>query len=158
MDNNELTGTIPESICNLENVDFNWQNSLFGEDFAVYNNQLCPPYPGCVDAYVGLQNTTNCDLASVGFEPIPFDYKLYDPYPNPFNAQTKIKFSLPINDFVIVKVYDINGNELKTLKDSFFDTGMHEIKWDAVDLPSGIYFMRLLSRHFTGTKKVSLIK
>jgi len=158
LDNNELTGTVPESICNLENVDFNWQNSLFGEDFAVYNNQLCPPYPGCVDAYVGIQNTTNCDLASVGFEPIPFDYKLYDPYPNPFNAQTKIKFSLPINDFVIVKVYDINGNELKTLKDSFFDMGMHEIKWDAGDLPSGIYFIRLLSRHFTGTKKISLIK
>ena len=157
LDNNQLTGYIPESICDL-NIVFNWQNNLFGENFAVYNNQLCPPYPDCVDAYVGLQNTTNCDQASVGFEPIPFDYKIRDPYPNPFNAQTTIQITLPIKDIMIVKVYDVNGSELKTLVHSIFDSGTHTIKWDAGDLPSGIYFIRMQSRHFAGTKKVSLIK
>ena len=157
LDNNQLTGYIPESICDL-NIVFNWQNNLFGENFAVYNNQICPPYPDCVDAYVGLQNTTNCDQASVGFEPIPFDYKIRDPYPNPFNAQTTIQITLPIKDVMIVKVYDVNGSELKTLVHSIFDSGTHTIKWDAGDLPSGIYFIRMQSRHFVGTKKVSLIK
>ena len=157
LDNNQLTGYIPESICDLT-LQFNGWNNLFGEDFAVYNNQLCPPYPDCVDAYVGLQNTTNCDQASVGFEPIPFDYKIRDPYPNPFNAQTTIQITLPIKDVMIVKVYDVNGSELKTLVHSIFDSGTHTIKWNAGDLPSGIYFIRMQTRHFAGTKKVSLIK
>ena len=157
LDNNQLTGYIPESICDLT-LEFNGWNNLFGEDFAVYNNQLCPPYPDCVDAYVGLQNTTNCDQASVGSELIPFDYKIRDPYPNPFNAQTTIQITLPIKDVMIVKVYDVNGSELKTLVHSIFDSGTHTIKWDAGDLPSGIYFIRMQTRHFAGTKKVSLIK
>ena len=157
LDNNQLTGYIPESICDL-NIVFNWQNNLFGENFAVYNNQLCPPYPDCVDAYVGLQNTTNCELASDTFNPIPLDYSLYDPYPNPFNAQTTIQITLPIKDVMIVKVYDVNGSELKTLVHSIFDSGTHTIKWNAGDLPSGIYFIRMQTRHFAGTKKVSLIK
>ena len=157
LDNNQLTGYIPESICDLT-LQFNGWNNLFGEDFAVYNNQLCPPYPDCVDAYVGLQNTTNCELASDTFNPIPLDYSLYDPYPNPFNAQTTIQITLPIKDVMIVKVYDVNGSELKTLVHSIFDSGTHTIKWDAGDLPSGIYFIRMQSRNFAGTKKVSLIK
>ena len=157
LDNNQLTGYIPESICDL-NIVFNWQNNLFGENFAVYNNQICPPYPDCVDAYVGLQNTTNCELASDTFDPIPLDYSLYDPYPNPFNAQTTIQITLPIKDIMIVKVYDVNGSELKTLVHSIFDSGTHTIKWNAGDLPSGIYFIRMQTRHFAGTKKVSLIK
>ena len=157
LDNNQLTGYIPESICDL-NIVFNWQNNLFGENFAVYNNQICPPYPDCVDAYVGLQNTTNCELASDTFNPIPLDYSLYDPYPNPFNAQTTIQITLPIKDIMIVKVYDVNGSELKTLVHSIFDSGTHTIKWNAGDLPSGIYFIRMQTRHFAGTKKVSLIK
>jgi len=157
LDNNQLTGYIPESICDL-NIVFNWQNNLFGENFAVYNNQICPPYPDCVDAYVGLQNTTNCELASDTFNPIPLDYSLYDPYPNPFNAQTTIQITLPIKDVMIVKVYDVNGSELKTLVHSIFDSGTHTIKWDAGDLPSGIYFIRMQSRNFVDTKKVSLIK
>ena len=157
LDNNQLTGYIPESICDLT-LQFNGWNNLFGEDFAVYNNQLCAPYPDCVDAYVGLQNTTNCDQASVGSELIPFDYKIRDPYPNPFNAQTTIQITLPIKDIMIVKVYDVNGTELKTLVHSIFDIGTHTIKWNAGDLPSGIYFIRMQTRHFAGTKKVSLIK
>jgi len=157
LDNNQLTGYIPESICDLT-LQFNGWNNLFGEDFAVYNNQLCAPYPDCVDAYVGIQNTSNCDLASDTFNPIPLDYSLYDPYPNPFNAQTTIQITLPIKDVMIVKVYDVNGSELKTLVHSIFDSGTHTIKWDAGDLPSGIYFIRMQSRNFVGTKKVSLIK
>ena len=137
LDNNELSGYIPESICDLT-LQFHGSNNLFGEDFAIYNNQLCAPYPDCVDAYVGIQNTSNCDLASDTFNPIPLDYSIYDPYPNPFNAQTTIQITLPIKDVMIVKVYDVNGSELKTLVHSIFDSGTHTINWNAGDLPSGI--------------------
>ena len=50
---NQLTGQIPESICDL-NID--WNNN-----FNIFNNQLCPPYPSCIEDYVGTQDTSGCD-------------------------------------------------------------------------------------------------
>ena len=64
INNNQLTGMIPDSLCNLDIV-WNWGNHLFGENFAVYNNQLCPPYPDCLAPFVGLQYTENCDPLSI---------------------------------------------------------------------------------------------
>ena len=55
LNNNQLTGDIPESICDLY---IDWSSSLY---FRIYNNQLCPPYPSCIEDYVGIQDTTNCD-------------------------------------------------------------------------------------------------
>jgi len=52
---NQLTGEIPESICDL---NINWSNSSF---FNISNNQLCPPYPSCIEDYVGEQDTSDCD-------------------------------------------------------------------------------------------------
>ena len=49
---NQLTGEIPESICDL-NLDWNYSS--------IYNNQLCPPYPSCIEDYVGNQDTSGCD-------------------------------------------------------------------------------------------------
>ena len=50
---NQLTGEIPESICDL---NINWSN----DDFNISNNQLCPPYPSCIEDYVGEQDTSDC--------------------------------------------------------------------------------------------------
>ena len=51
---NQLTGEIPESICDL---NIGWS----GGDFSITNNQLCPPYPSCIEDYVGNQDTSDCD-------------------------------------------------------------------------------------------------
>jgi len=51
---NQLTGEIPESICDL-NID--WSNSDY---FYISNNQFCPPYPSCIEDYVGEQDTSDC--------------------------------------------------------------------------------------------------
>ena len=55
LSDNQLTGEIPESICDL-NLDFSSSG-----DFRISNNQLCPPYPSCIEDYVGVQDTTNCN-------------------------------------------------------------------------------------------------
>ena len=52
---NQLTGEIPESICDL---NINWS---FSSSFDISNNQLCPPYPSCIEDYVGTQDTSDCD-------------------------------------------------------------------------------------------------
>ena len=54
-DNNQLSGTMPESICNLS-IDFS--DSMV---FNISDNQFCPPYPSCVENYIGVQDTTNCN-------------------------------------------------------------------------------------------------
>ena len=154
LDNNQLTGYIPESICDLD-IAFNWQNDLFGENFAVYNNQLCPPYPDCVEEYVGIQD---CFLGSTLSNQIPQEYELNDAYPNPFNAHTTIGISLPQKEIVSLKVYDISGRELKTIAKDIFIAGKHKINWYADNLSSGTYFIRMESRHFSDTKKVCIIK
>ena len=53
--NNQLTETIPESICDL---NINWSNA---HDLNISDNKLCPPYPSCIEDYVGEQDTSNCD-------------------------------------------------------------------------------------------------
>ena len=55
LNENQLTGEIPESICDL-NID--WSHDGY---FQITDNQLCPPYPSCVEDYVGNQDTSNCD-------------------------------------------------------------------------------------------------
>ena len=55
LNNNQLTGQIPESICDL-NID--WSNNNL---FNITINQLCPPYPSCIENYVGTQDTSDCD-------------------------------------------------------------------------------------------------
>jgi Leucine-rich repeat (LRR) protein len=55
LNDNQLTGLIPESICDL---DINWSSSI---RFNISNNQLCPPYPSCIEDYVGEQDTSGCD-------------------------------------------------------------------------------------------------
>ena len=55
LNNNQLTDTIPNKICNF---DINWSSSTY---FRIFNNQLCPPYPSCIEEWVGVQDITNCN-------------------------------------------------------------------------------------------------
>jgi hypothetical protein len=57
LNNNQFSGTIPESICNLS---IEWGTSGMINDGDVTNNQLCPPYPSCIEDYVGNQDTSDC--------------------------------------------------------------------------------------------------
>ncbi|GBD86110.1 hypothetical protein BMS3Abin03_00019 [bacterium BMS3Abin03] len=87
-----------------------------------------------------------------------FSYSLLQNYPNPFNPTTTISYSLEKNGLVILKVYDILGNEVATLVNENKTAGDYYVKFDASNLPSGIYFYRLISGSFLSTKKLLLLK
>jgi len=89
---------------------------------------------------------------------IPTDYNLTNNFPNPFNPSTKIKYTVPQSSQVIIKVYDILGNEIETLVSEEKQTGIYEITWNAANLPSGVYFYQLRAGNFIETKKMVLIK
>ena len=89
---------------------------------------------------------------------IVYQYELNQNFPNPFNPATKIRYTLPQTSNVVIKVFDILGNEIETLVNEEKQTGTYEITWYAEGLPSGVYFYRLQSGDFVETKKMILIK
>ncbi len=88
------------------------------------------------------------------------DFRLYQNYPNPFNPTTKIKFRIPDGNssFVRLKIYDVLGNEIKTLLDSKMSPGIHEVTFNAADLSNGVYFYQIVTSTGALTKKMILIK
>jgi hypothetical protein len=88
----------------------------------------------------------------------PTDYTLSQNYPNPFNPLTKIKYSIPQSSNIVIKVFDILGNEIETLVNEEKQAGTYEITWNAAGLTSGVYFYHLKVGDFVETKKMILMK
>ena len=97
----------------------------------------------------------------------PGGFGLYQNYPNPFNPSTTIKFFVPsvetlhatsLQRHVLLTVYDVLGNEIKTLVNEQKSPGNHEITFNGSSLSSGVYFYRLQSNGFISTKKFILLK
>ena len=86
------------------------------------------------------------------------NYFLDQNYPNPFNLVTKIRWLVPSPGWQTLKIYDAIGREVKTLVDEFRSAGKYEVKFNASDLASGIYFYSLKSGDFIQTKKMILLK
>ena len=92
------------------------------------------------------------------------DFKLYQNYPNPFNPSTKINYALPSMSKVVIKIYNLLGQEIKTLLNSTESAGNHEVTFYANNLASGIYFCRISAtsadgrKTFADTKKLILMK
>lgn len=89
---------------------------------------------------------------------VPKEYALHQNYPNPFNPVTKIKFDLPVNSNIKLMVYDILGNEVMIIADSYQKAGYYEAEIDASGLASGVYFYKLTTDSYVMTKKMLVIK
>ena len=99
----------------------------------------------------------NCSLLRWGFE--QGHYLLYQNYPNPFNPNTIIRFALPKESKVELKIYSILGEEVATLiKNKVMGTGNHEIEFAASNIASGVYFYRIVADGFTDVNKMVLVK
>ena len=85
-------------------------------------------------------------------------YSLDSIYPNPFNPVTTITFNLPIADMVSIKVFDITGREMVTLKDDYTLPGTHIVNWNASSHPSSVYLLQMTSGSFSKTQKIVLMK
>ena len=88
----------------------------------------------------------------------PDKFELYQNYPNPFNPSTTIKFALPVQSNVVISVYNSIGEKVADVFKGELEEGYHQIVFDAVNLPSGVYYYRLQSEKFASVKKMMLIK
>ncbi|MCK7522188.1 MAG: T9SS type A sorting domain-containing protein [Ignavibacteriales bacterium] len=95
----------------------------------------------------------------------PTEFILYQNHPNPFNPSTTFRYSIPTQSKVVIKVFDILGNEIATLMDEEKSVGSYELTWNAEGFPSGVYFYQIkatpIGRQAGGyleTKKMILLR
>ncbi|HVO74281.1 MAG TPA: T9SS type A sorting domain-containing protein [Ignavibacteriaceae bacterium] len=89
---------------------------------------------------------------------IPELYMLSQNYPNPFNPSTTIRYALPKESFVTLKIYDILGREVETLVNKENPAGTYEVRWNAGGFSTGVYFYQVKAGSFVETRKMILIK
>lgn len=124
-----------------------WANTLNGEQDVYYTR--ITPLVGVADQPAG--NTA------------PREFSLAQNYPNPFNPTTTISYSLPSAVRVTLRVYDVLGQEVRTLVNELQGAGAHQAEWDGRSnsgnaLPSGIYVYRINAGTFTATRQMSLLR
>jgi hypothetical protein len=89
---------------------------------------------------------------------IPAEFVLQQNYPNPFNPSTQISFGLPQASHVTLKVYTINGQEVRTLADGDYSAGTHTVNFHANHLPSGTYFYVMQAGAVRQVRRFTLLK
>ena len=86
------------------------------------------------------------------------EFGLADAYPNPFNPSTNINFSIENGSYVSIKVYNMQGREVDSIADSFFESGNYALSWDASEFSSGVYIVKLIAGNLVDSNKIMLIK
>jgi len=94
---------------------------------------------------------------------IPESFELRQNFPNPFNSETVIEYSLPAASLIKIEIYNLLGQKIKTLVHEFQQSGKHSTKWNGTDMnnipvSSGIYLYTFISKNYKDTKKLILVK
>jgi len=180
-----VTGTVTDSVTGLPvkakvtiagfDIDSSevYSDSLFGKYYRLiyggtYNLTFSAPgyYTETIsNVYVKNDSST---IRNVLLNPIvqgivngnnvPSEFKLYQNYPNPFNPVTIINYELPITGFVRLIIYDALGKEVSTIINQKQNPGKYQVEWNASNYPSGVYFYKLNTAGFTGSKKMIFLK
>ncbi|MBN2012492.1 T9SS type A sorting domain-containing protein [candidate division KSB1 bacterium] len=85
-------------------------------------------------------------------------FRLDQNFPNPFNPETTISYHLPSSGYVVVKIFNLRGQEVATLVNGIQDAGDYSIQWHPENLPSGPYFYQMKSGVFSATRKLLVQK
>jgi hypothetical protein len=93
----------------------------------------------------------------------PSAFRLNQNFPNPFNSSTEIMFSVPVNDYVSLNIYNMKGQMVKQLTSQYYSKGEYKISWIGDDdsgnfVPSGLYYCWLEAGDFVQVRKVVLVK
>jgi len=99
--------------------------------------------------------------AFVGIEPVaavPNDIILFPNYPNPFNPETTFSFNIGSSHETSLRIYDIQGRLIETLIEDKINSGFHTITWNASEVATGVYFLKLISGDKIKTRKIMVLK
>ncbi|MBN2571540.1 MAG: T9SS type A sorting domain-containing protein [Ignavibacteriales bacterium] len=162
--------------------EFNFYGEITYEDFNIfsfnkvfYDYEIKPYNDNFL--YLAFESSDNSSFGLFGvflssyptsiksFVDYPIHYNLYQNYPNPFNPSTTIKFDLPFESIVKLQIFNTLGQIIDTPIDEQSYAGRYQLKWNASDISSGIYFYRFVatsvednSKQYTKTIKMILMK
>ena len=92
------------------------------------------------------------------FQAGPHSFELSKLYPNPFNPSTQVSFSLPVDSHVHLAAFDVRGKEVDVIFEGAQSIGQHSYTWNASNLPSGVYYIRLQAGEMVTSQKALFIK
>ena len=155
-----LTYTLADGVSLPDNISFY---------FTVVNipgTSLNPELLNVVCSYPSQDSpaTVNTTVASADERSIlPSEYALFQNYPNPFNPSTQITFDVPNSEFVMLRVYNLLGQDVQTLINKSMAPGRYTVEWNGNDMlnndvASGVYFYELRGKSFISRKKMLLIR
>jgi hypothetical protein len=105
-----------------------------------------------------LPGITHTDVGTNDSEDLPQHFRLSQNYPNPFNPVTTLRYTLPTAQYVTLRIYDLAGRETATLVKKHQPAGEYQLRFNAGELPSGIYLARLVAGVYHRTIKMVLMK
>ncbi len=118
-----------------------FQTKAFSPDSGYHQFRILPPYP-----------------SSVSDDDIPNKFHLFQNYPNPFNNSTVISYSLAEENHISLKIYNILGEEIEVLVNQILPAGSYQTKFNAADLPGGVYICRLQAGTYNQNIKLIFLK
>ena len=168
---NNTLSSVPACICSLD-INWNDMDAAWYPYFAIGGNQLCNDVPECVansehfhtsldQFYYSFMvvDSQDCDAAAVGGDLIiPEKIHLFNPYPNPFNPTTNIRFNVVARQASQLQIYDVTGRLVETFINETLEPGTYEIIWDARSHPAGIYFIQMTAGRNRQVQKLLLLK
>ena len=121
-------------------------------------NVVCS-YPSQDSPAVVNTTVASADRGSI----LPSEYALFQNYPNPFNPSTQITFDVPASEFVMLRVFNLLGQDVHTLINKAMTPGRYTVEWNGNDMlnnevASGVYFYELRGKSFISRKKMLLIR
>ncbi|MCL2065384.1 MAG: T9SS type A sorting domain-containing protein [Candidatus Cloacimonetes bacterium] len=146
---------IEESISELYFIDTVTENGTYiYKVLAIYENGESEP----ATVEVTVSDVSETDDNAIGFRTI-----LHSNYPNPFNPETTISFSVAVESHVSIVIFNIRGQKARTLVNSNHSAGNHSVVWNGKDengqdVGSGIYFYQMQTNDYVTTRKMVLMK
>lgn len=129
-----------------------------GNQIVSHGNKMYAAVTGSTTGGVWIYTDTTLTAVTPLTTAIPKSFELKQNYPNPFNPVTTIEFSVPVEGFVTVSIFDIMGREVRTLVNEKLQPGMYKTSFDGSQLTSAVYFYKLSAEGFSETKKMLLLK
>ena len=136
--------------------DYIWQDQRVENGLTYWYQLESVDFQGITNLYGPVSATPTA--ASPNADLLPKTHQLSQNYPNPFNASTDIRYQIPEDSHVTLKIYDVRGAEVATLVNEDQQADFYTVSWNAEGLASGLYFCCLKARGFKKTIKMILLK
>lgn len=154
-----ILGKVPNDLASILGTEYPHYYYAPISDYASKNdNQLTSEQTELLNQICELMKSIDDDNRRIRESAILNSYSLGQNYPNPFNPNTNIKFSIPKEGPVKIIIFNTMGETVETLFNNVLPMGTHVIEFNAVNLPSGIYYYCLEVGEFRQLKKMTLLK